>query len=66
MTTFTYRVERLSCGSCRALVTEELEELAGVESVDVDLDSKQVVVRGDGVTDEAARALLDEIGYPAS
>ena len=66
MTTFTYRVDRLSCGSCRALVTEELAELPGVEAVEVDLDAKQVVVRGDGVTDEAVRALLDEVGYPAS
>jgi copper chaperone CopZ len=60
----TYIVDGMHCGSCRALVTEELEELAGIESVDVDLESKRVVVRGT-VVDADIRALLDEIGYAA-
>jgi len=44
----------------------ELREVAGVESVDVDLDTKRVVVRGDRLDDQALRAAIDEAGYKAS
>lgn len=60
-----YAVERLSCSSCRMLVTEELEELEGVDAVDVDLERKLVTVRGATLDDARIRALLDEIGYAA-
>lgn len=60
----TYEVERISCASCSALITEELEELAGVEGVEVDVASKRVHVRGP-IADEQVRALLQELGYPA-
>ena len=60
----TYIVDGMTCGSCEALVTEELEELSGVESVDVDLDTKRVVVRGTA-SDADVRSLLDEVGYAA-
>jgi copper chaperone CopZ len=34
--------------------------------VTADLDSKLVVVRGDGLEDEALRAAIDEAGYDAA
>lgn len=37
MATTTFKVTGLTCGHCVASVTEELEELAGVESVNIDL-----------------------------
>jgi len=57
-------VAGMTCEHCRAAVTEEVERVAGVVAVDVDLDSKLVRVRGTG--DEAAVvAAIDEAGYDA-
>lgn len=66
MNEITYTVPGMSCGHCEAAVSAELQEVAGVESVDVDLDTKLVVVRGDGLDDEALRAAIDEAGYRAA
>jgi copper chaperone len=61
----TYRVAGMTCEHCRAAITEEVEAVPGVASVDVDLDSKLVRVRGTGVEDAAVVAAIDEAGYDA-
>jgi copper chaperone len=61
----TYLVAGMTCEHCRAAITEEVEAVAGVASVDVDLDSKLVRVRGTGVDDAAVVAAIDEAGYDA-
>ncbi len=66
MIELTYTVLGMSCGHCKAAVTEEVSSVAGVESVDVDLDTKLVVVRGEGLDDAALRAAIDEAGYEAA
>ena len=63
MTELRYTVPGMHCTSCQAAVTEEVEEVPGVDSVEVDLDAKSVVVRGDGVDDAAVRAAITEAGY---
>ncbi len=62
----TYTVSGMSCGHCKAAVEEEVGQVPGVESVDADLDSKLVVVRGEGLEDAALRAAIDEAGYEAA
>ena len=64
--TVTYTVPALHCGHCKASVTEELSALEGVEAVDVDLDTKLVVVTGSGLDDAALRAAIEEAGYQAA
>ena len=59
----TYSVPGMSCGHCRAAITAEVEKVAGVASVDVDLDAKRVTVAGDELDDAAVRAAIDEAGY---
>jgi copper chaperone CopZ len=44
-------------------VSEELLELAGVESVDVDLAAGRVTVRGEDVADAAVRTAVETAGY---
>ena len=66
MEQLTYTVPGLSCGHCKAAVTEEVIEVDGVEGVDVDLETKLVVVRGEGVSDEDVRAAIREAGYEAA
>jgi copper chaperone len=61
----TYRVAGMTCEHCRAAVTEEVQRVAGVVSVEVDLDSKLVRVRGTGLDDAAVVAAIDEAGYDA-
>jgi copper chaperone CopZ len=53
----------MSCGHCKAAVTEEVEQVAGVTAVEVDLETKLVVVRGEAVSDEAVRVAIGEAGY---
>jgi copper chaperone len=62
----TYSVPDISCEHCRTAVTSALQPLAGVSSVDVDLDAKRVVVHGDPLDDAAIRAALAEAGYDAA
>ena len=64
--TITYTVPALHCGHCKASVTEELSEVEGVEAVNVDLDTKLVVVTGSGLDDAALRAAIEEAGYEAA
>ena len=66
MSELTYTVAGMSCGHCKAAVTEEVEQVTGVEGVDVDLDSKLVVVRGENVSNDAVRAAIREAGYEAA
>jgi copper chaperone len=62
----TYIVAGMTCDHCKTAVTDEVESVAGVDRVDVDLETKQVVVRGEDVTDEDVRAAIREAGYNAA
>ena len=66
MNQMTYTVPGMSCGHCKEAVSSELQEVSGVESVDVDLDTKLVVVRGEDLDDAALRAAIEEAGYEAA
>ena len=62
----TYTVPGMHCGHCMAAVDQELSAVSGVESVQVDLDSKLVVVVGEGLSDKTLRAAIEEAGYEAA
>ena len=66
MNEVTYTVPGMSCAHCEHAVGSELRQVAGVESVDVDLETKLVVVRGEGLDDAALRAAIEEAGYEAA
>ena len=66
MNELTYTVPAMHCASCKATVTEELEEVRGVEDVDVDLDTKRVTVRGVALDDALIRSAISEAGYEAT
>jgi copper chaperone len=65
METRAYSVPGMHCAHCESAVTEELSGVAGVAAVDVDLETKLVTVRGDGLDDAALMAAIDEAGYDA-
>ena len=64
--TATYTVPGMHCAHCERAVWSELSAVEGVESVEVDLDSKLVAVTGIGLDDSALRAAIDEAGYEAA
>ena len=65
MTTTTYDVQGMTCGHCVRSVTEEISELEGVSSVDVDLEKGTAVVTGDADPD-AVRSAVTEAGFEVS
>jgi copper chaperone len=60
-----FSVPGMSCGHCEAAVRSEIVKLAGVREVEVDLATKEVVVRGDHLDAAAVAAAVDEAGYEA-
>src|SRR3954470_6947554 len=59
----TYRVDGMSCEHCRVAVAGEVSQVAGVRSVDVDLETRLVRVEGTGVEPAAVGAATDEAAY---
>ena len=54
-----YSVPGVSCEHCRTSIENEVGAVAGVESVEVDLERGVVTVRGRDVNDDAVRRPLD-------
>ena len=63
--TVTYSVSGMSCDHCRVAITSEVSAVAGVDAVDVDLESKLVCISGDDLDGDALVAAIDEAGYEA-
>ena len=62
--THTYTVSGMTCGHCVASVTEEVQEVPGVEHVDVVLETGVLTVTsGSEVDDDAVRRAVEEAGY---
>lgn len=62
-TTRNYLVKGMTCDHCRASVSEEVSEVAGVERVEVDLDSGRLEVRGQNFSDDQIKTAVEEAGY---
>jgi len=58
-----YTVQGMTCGHCEVSVREEVEDLAGVESVTADRAAGRLTVRGNRVDDAAVRAAVETAGY---
>jgi len=62
--TTTWTVTGMTCGHCVASVTEEIGEIAGVEQVDVALETGVVTVTSETALDRATvEAAVTEAGY---
>jgi len=62
-TTHNYTVTGMTCGHCRSSVLEEVAELDGVETVEVDLASGSLRVSGPAVDEKAIARTVEELGY---
>ena len=64
MSTIKYTVPNISCGHCVNTIQMEVGDLAGVESVVAQEDTKEVVINfDDDATEEGIISLLKEINY---
>ena len=67
MTTTTVTVSGMTCQHCVASVTEELQEVDGVQDVQVDLaaggDSPVTITSEGDLDDAAVRSAVEEAGY---
>lgn len=57
-----YIVEGMNCNHCRTNAEKALQQVKGVESATVDLDSKEAVVKG-SATEEQLRQAIEAIGF---
>jgi len=55
----------MTCGHCEQAVSQEILAVDGVESVEVDLDTKFVRVRGEELDDARLRGAIEAAGYRA-
>jgi copper chaperone CopZ len=60
--TKTFEVVGMTCDHCRTSVIEEVSEVAGVERVEVDLDSGALQVQGN-IAPQSVAAAVAEAGY---
>lgn len=66
MNSYTYSgtVTGMTCGHCVASVTEEVQEIPGVEQVDVVLETGALTVTSAEPLDDATvRSAVEEAGY---
>lgn len=61
-----YTVTGMTCGHCVSSVREEVGEIVGVDTVDVDLASGRLTVTGDDVSEDAVRRAVADAGYEVS
>ena len=62
--TKNYTVTGMHCGHCVASVTKEVQEVSGVDTVDVELETGSVTVTSSEPVDDAAvRTAVEEAGY---
>ena len=62
--TQTYTVTGMTCGHCVASVTEEVQEIPGVQDVTVVLETGAVTVTSEQAIDDAAvKSAVEEAGY---
>ncbi|MEI6373597.1 MAG: heavy metal-associated domain-containing protein [Actinomycetes bacterium] len=62
--TVEVKVVGMTCGHCVNAVTEEVSAVAGVDSVNVDLESGQITITSDTSLDlDEVEAAIVEAGY---
>jgi copper chaperone len=64
-TALTFVVEAMSCAHCKVAVADHVSGVAGVDAVEVDLDTKLVRVRGADINADHVIRAIDDAGYDA-
>ena len=59
-------VDGMTCSHCEASVTKALEEVKGVEKVDVDPSTKEVKATHEDASNEKLKEAVEDIGFDVS
>jgi copper chaperone len=63
----SFNIPKISCGHCVHAIKSELNEMAGIKSVEGDVQKKTVVVEWDAPASvDKIKSKLKEIDYPAA
>lgn len=66
MKTLTYSIPNISCQHCLNTIKTALEAMPGVDFIEADIPNKILTIDGSNeLDDDAIRAKLVEIGFPA-
>ena len=65
MERITFNVPGMTCAHCERAVHDEITDVRGVDSVTIDLATKDVVVTGTALVLADLLAAIDEAGYEA-
>ncbi len=67
MATRELKVQNVKCGGCASAIQTGLKDMAGIDSVEVEVASGTVTLEGSSLpADEAVAAKLAELGYPVA
>lgn len=64
--TLQIQARNIKCGGCVSAIENGLKPLAGINQVEVAIDSGMVTIQGDNLDEQAIRDKLAELGYPAA
>lgn len=59
----TIVIEGMSCGHCKASVEEALGKLANIDFVEVNLDDKMALVKGQDLDDALLKETIEDLGF---
>jgi copper chaperone len=63
-TTQNYTVTGMTCGHCVASITEEVQEIPGIEDVEVVLETGSLTITSaEPVDDAAVKTAVEDAGY---
>lgn len=66
MKTLSYSIPNVSCQHCLNTIKAALETMPGVDFIEADIPNKILTIEGSNeLDDDAIRAKLIQIGYPA-
>lgn len=64
METLEMKVGNVKCNGCAANIKNGLAAMAGIDTVEVDVNGGMVTISGNGLERDAIAAKLAELGYP--
>ena len=64
MKTQEFFVENIKCGGCLSTIKTSMMGLAGVKSIDIDLETEHITLTGSDINREEVIQKLNFLGYP--
>ena len=65
MTTFNIMADKIKCGGCATIIKDSLNEMSEVETVNVNVETGEVIVTANNIEQAMIEQKLTELGYPA-